>query len=65
MDWHLIEIRRFYIMDEKAKQMALQHIEEGEYKQAFAILDDFQGDMKAPKSCRLMDRLFDTQYNVK
>jgi hypothetical protein len=34
-------------MDERAKQMALQHIEEGEYKQAFAILDDFRDDVEA------------------
>ena len=40
-------------MDEQAKPMALQHIEDGEYKQAFAILDDFKADIDAE---RLLNR---------
>jgi hypothetical protein len=44
-------------MDEQAKQMALQHIEEGEYKQAFAILDDFREDMEAKKIRGELDKI--------
>jgi hypothetical protein len=44
-------------MDEQAKQMALQHIEEGEYKQAFAILDDFKADIDAERLLNELDKL--------
>ena len=37
--------------------MALQHIEDGEYKQAFAILDDFKADIDAERLLNKLDKL--------